>query len=224
MTVYFHNVLSGVAKSLGLRFHNTLNGPVARGEADILFVPDSLIDGLELSSTARGTHIIRDPRDLIVSAYFYHLKTDEDWCRLPNPATGLPQGVSYQQHLAGLDREAGLLYEMCNVSGGVIEAMGRWDYADPRFLELRYEEVLGNEKEQFERVFSWYGLDDKFKARALKIAGKFALDRSSRKKSIRKHIRSGSRIGQWEDFFTPRLNEEFQRRYGQILVRLGYQN
>src|SRR5581483_5322277 len=29
--------------------------------------------------TIRGSHMIRDPRDLVVSAYYYHLRTSESW-------------------------------------------------------------------------------------------------------------------------------------------------
>ena len=62
----------------------------------------------------RGSHFIRDPRDLIISGYYYHLRAAEAWCIAPDfpwkhyvtrpffeqvepDPTKHPQNISYQR-------------------------------------------------------------------------------------------------------------------------------
>ena len=48
--------------------------------------------------------MIRDPRDCVVSGYFYHLWTNEAWAHQPQD---LFNGLSYQQHLNRSARKMG---------------------------------------------------------------------------------------------------------------------
>ena len=221
LTVYFNNVFSDLAGQYALDYRYLERGAGMPGEADMLLFPHSEVDPDELPPF-RGTHIIRDPRDILVSAYLYHLRTDEAWCSKPNPVhNDLPVDVSYQQHLHGLSREQGLLYELGNVSGGIIRSMDDWNYADPRFLELRFEDVVGKERSSFERVFRWYRMPRRYRRHALDIAESWSLGQLLGSEAAG-HAREGSRPGQWADFFTPRVKEAFKQRYGDVVVALGY--
>lgn len=170
-----------------------------------------------------GSHMIRDPRDILLSAYYYHLRTDEEWCAQPNPHhISLPPDVSYQQHLQSLSLEDGILYELSNVSGRIIEMMGAWDYDDPRFLELRFEDVINNEKASFERIFSWHGFSDEALETIVNVADARSLARLPSSDSDAKHARPGGSRGQWRDVFTPKIKQVFKEKYGDVLIRLGY--
>jgi len=222
LTVYFNHVFSDLAQRFRFDYRYLARGKAIPHDAGVLLFPHSEVNPDELAPF-RGTHVIRDPRDLLVSAYLYHLRTDEEWCCKPNPNhRDLPPDVSYQQHLNGLSREQGLLYELSNVSGGIIDNMGRWDYADPRFLELRFEDVVGNERRTFARIFRWYGMPWRYRRQAVELAVSWSLGRISANEPAARHARRGSRPGQWQDFFTPRVKDAFKQRYGDVVVRLGY--
>ncbi len=80
-----------------------------------------------------GVHLIRDPRDVVVSGYFSHKKS--------HPTDGWPELIEHRQRLNSIDQEEGLLAEI-EFSGPTIDLMGAWDYAQASVLELRYEEVI----------------------------------------------------------------------------------
>lgn len=176
----------------------------------------------------RGTHIIRDPRDLIVSGYFYHLKTNEKWCTEPNPAnTDLPPDTSYQDHLKSISLEEGIRYEMEHVSGSMISAMLEWNFQDQRVLELRFEDVLNQEAMTFERIFAWYGFGAPDINRAVRLAKKFS------RRRVRRHLRNllgfghlthGSRVSYWDEYFSETLKDRFLECFGDVLIRLGYES
>jgi hypothetical protein len=103
----------------------------------------------------RGTHLLRDPRDVAISGYHYHLWTDEKWVRLPRRKF---KGRSYQEELRRLDPERGLLLEIEEMCTGrtSLEEMLEWDCQPEDFLELRYEDLVEDEVTMFTSVFQHY--------------------------------------------------------------------
>ncbi|MBU1188205.1 MAG: sulfotransferase domain-containing protein [Gammaproteobacteria bacterium] len=226
LTFYFYNVYKTFAESHSMKLQYLHNDSQIMPDTDLLLDPHSLIKERQLLdnvSSYRGSHVIRDPRDLLISAYFYHLKTDEEWCAKPNPVNvSLPADVSYQQHLLDLNQEDGLLYELNHVAGAAIHRMASWDYGDAEILELRYEHILGDERATFKHLFEWYGFDEDMADQAASIADSLALKNVAAHSAMQQHARSGSRIGQWRDFFTPAIKRTFKHRYGEALIKLGY--
>jgi hypothetical protein len=117
-----------------------------------------------------GSHMIRDPRQIIVSGYFYHLKTDESWCKKEKYADWYKQAFgrrpksdfgekTYQQILNGRSKDQGILFEMQNVGKEVINQMLKWDCNNPSIIELKYEDVIQDQKDWFPRIFRKYGFD-----------------------------------------------------------------
>lgn len=97
----------------------------------------------------RGFHVIRDPRDLVVSAYFSHLKSHE--------TRGWPELVAQRARLQQLSKHEGLLATLDFVAP-VLEAMAGWDYAHPGILELRFEAFTAAPYRSFLEAFAWLGL------------------------------------------------------------------
>lgn len=223
MTLYFTQVFSVFSDRFGYAFHST-EATRNVAAADLALVHDGALP--DVPDRFRGTHIVRDPRDLIVSGYFYHLRTGESWCVEPNPANDdVPAGVSYQVHLRSLPLEEGLIFEMEHVSGGQIDRMLSWNYRRPEFMELKFEDILGNERSVMERVFDWYGFPPQEAGTAGRIAARYAATPWGRLIKYLKggrHIRPGARIGQWRDFFTPRVERRFNESYGEVVRYLGY--
>jgi hypothetical protein len=213
-TVWFRHVLTAVARHYGLRRHA---GPQSGlGPEDGIFLEDhSRIDPSALRPF-RGSHMIRDPRDVVVSAYFYHLRTTEPWAQEPQEEYG---GLGYRAYLQQFGRHEGLLAEIRRSAPTVIADMTRWDYEDPRFLELRYEDLIADERTGFNRLFEFYGFTPWAVATSVKIALGFSL-RNPRKKSA--HIRSGQ-PNDWQQHFGPEHRALFKQLTNDAAVTLGYE-
>src|ERR1700677_4376681 len=83
-TSLFLHVMTKVSQRLGLTLVNHYGlvrwlelGP------DIILLPHSLLRGA-LDRPYRAIRLIRDPRDIWVSGYLYHLRCEEEWCRNAN--------------------------------------------------------------------------------------------------------------------------------------------
>jgi hypothetical protein len=213
-------VLSAIAREHGLRIQICDQADL-RPDADIFFEHHSEIDKERLPAFV-GSHVTRDPRDMIVSAYFFRLWTEEPWANEPSDEWA---GKTYVEHLQGLDEEAGILTEM-ERSRVNIESLGLWDYHDPRFLEFKYEELIADEEGTFSRIFRHYGFHDDAVARCLDIASGFSFSRVTSRAigevNSRSHLRSGA-PGQWREHFTLAHKQAFKERFGDLLIQTGYE-
>jgi hypothetical protein len=215
-TVWVRQVLLEVIARYGLRQQEGKDVPI-RAVTDMAFFANAGHFRRELvgSRAFRGSHLIRDPRDLIVSGYEYHLVTAEPWVTRSRPRYG---GLSYQGYLRSLDEHDGLLAEIEWFARETGAAMGRWDYAQPEFLELRYEDMVADESGSFERLFRWYGFDDTATALGLDAVERLSLRRGG---AIPRHARSG-RPGEWRERLRPVHLERLDELTGGLVARLAY--
>jgi hypothetical protein len=202
----------------GLRYQDGGLGPI-RSATDVAYFENAGKFSRDLveSRVFRGSHVIRDPRDLIVSGYEYHKVTHEAWVHKPDPLYG---GLSYQAYLNSLTEHEGMMVEIERMGVYSANVMGSWDYRQPEFIELRYEDAFNHEGETFEKLFRWYGLNDE----AIHI-GIEAVERVSLKRdgATSKHARSGS-PGEWKERLSPAHVERFKELTGDLTVRLGYES
>lgn len=243
LTIYHQRVLEQLAKEFGFMyatfasqsqpFHeHALNGWGKR-MLTLSDRPDEISPHLR---SFKASHFVRDPRDLVVSGYYYHRWTQEEWCTKPNfqwtklvgtrsfgyfqpDSNKYPRNESYQAYLNTLDTEAGMLLELFWRKYS-FEFMRRWDFAKPHFLEMRYEDIVGNERAAFARLFAHYGFHPRVAERGLELVNDLRLANQSQGKGT--HLRSGA-ARQWEQEFTPRVRDVFKEQYGALLVRLGYE-
>ena len=224
-TMWITRVLESVGNRFDLKVQKSnLIETVLNADADVLIcnhsqhAPDSFGDFV-------GSHLIRDPRDAIVSGYFYHLWTDESWAREPQRRFA---GLSYQQHLATLDQGAGIGAEIDRFAEYVHDyGLLTWDYHDPRMLELKYEDLIRNEGVVFKELFQHYG----FTARAVGISMQLALQQSFKnvsqrqigEKIARSHLRSGE-PGEWKSVLTREHRRQIHDRLGELIERMGYES
>jgi hypothetical protein len=133
-------VLGELAASLGLRTltvysaadwdgYPTLGGLVTDRSPDLLIVSNAWQVDADSLGPLRGFHVVRDPRDMIVSGYFSH--------RYSHPDV-FPELPPHRAELAALDIDAGLSREI-EFSGQFIDAMSTWNYAQPHILEIRMD-------------------------------------------------------------------------------------
>ena len=117
MTTYFANVFKLLAFALDLKYRSCRQEEL-EADTDIFFQTHSQIDVSKLPPY-RGTHIVRDPRDVIVSGYFYHKWAPERWCAVERAY----DGMSYRDRLKNLSKEDGLIFEIDHVGHETLSDM-----------------------------------------------------------------------------------------------------
>ena len=164
----------------------------------------------------RGVHLVRDPRDVLVSAYFSHLYS--------HVTDGWPELVTHREKLQTLTPEEGLLSEMtfCRF---VFDALAGWR-PNSNVLELRSEEVTADPLPAIMGIAQWFEWTIPVATieRVLEEASYEKL--AGRAKGIENphhHYRKGV-AGDWKNWFTDRVREEFATRYGSLLVQYGYES
>ena len=222
-TVWMMRVLEAVADRYGLTFQKSNKvGDIVDPDTQILFANHSQFSSEQLGDFV-GSHMVRDPRDCIVSGYYYHLWTDEAWAHVPEPQY---EGLSYQQYLKSVDQDTGVSAEITRFARYVEDYRMRfWNYEDDRIFEMKYEELLGNEKELFNELFRHYGFTDKAVRMCVKIAERFSFKnlagQSVGVSTAQKHLRDG-RPGQWKEVLTDRHLAAIEDLFGDLLVYQGY--
>ncbi|MCA8973807.1 MAG: sulfotransferase domain-containing protein [Planctomycetes bacterium] len=134
---------------------------VARRGIDFLIYANVIPEHIAPLTDVRGVHIVRDPRDVMVSGYFSHLKTHVtgDW----------PELLPHREQLQRVPKDEGLFLEF-EFSGFQVDRMARWNYRQPHVLELRLEDMIGNEQQSFVEVARFLGLlDDRDGATARRL-------------------------------------------------------
>jgi hypothetical protein len=237
LTVYFSKVFSTLYNrifrfSRGYRHFNSLVGDFYQDfdSYKVSSVNNHALDLKRLGGDFRITRFIRDPRDLVVSGYFYHKRGAEDWSNIADPKEkdwevvngfipeGMGKGQSFSSYLQSINKEKGLMAEI-DFRSNHFDSMLQWPTEDPRIKVFRYEDLLGNECDVFEDIFSFYGMSWPEKKLGLLLADRFSAKKMS---GSTKHIRN-PKSGQWEEHFTPKVEDYFNKKYADILKRYGYE-
>ena len=222
-TVWFGRILRDISAEFGLTFKIGSNYEKIRKfqlyrDADIFLDPGSHVKTDKLPSYI-GSHMIRDPRDMIVSGYFYHLWTNEEWANFPMVEYG---GMSYKEYLNSLSKDMGLLEEIKRVWFW-IPHMVNWNYDNPRIFEIKYEDIISHEEAIFRQMFEHYGFKKTSIDRCCRIAEKYSFKNFKKRKSRNKnHLRSG-RAGEWKELFKEEHKKLFKKMYPGAVVALGYE-
>jgi hypothetical protein len=187
------------------------------------------IDTSKLNRDFRIVRFVRDPRDLVVSGYYYHKRGAEPWFRFPAPSDrywqpinarvpkGMTGDMSYSEYLNSLSLEQGLLAEI-EFRRYQFESLRQWT-DDARIKLFKYEHILGNEARVFAEIADFYELPYLEKKALGYLADRYAAHR--RRGSG--HIRNPE-PGQWRDVFPDTVSRFFSERYSDILHDLNYQD
>ena len=186
---------------------------------DVYFENHSNFDLDHFDYPYRGIHMIRDPRDIIVSGCFYHQHANESWLQVTSEKFG---GLSYQQKICSYETlSEKLSFEMNNSARSGLTKIQQWNYSNMNFMEIKYEDLIADKNlELFSSMFKFLGFPDKNMSTLLDIA--WTRSRFSGKVKNSNHIRDGSAC-QWPKYFNRRLAKCFVRDYGDLLIKLGYE-
>jgi hypothetical protein len=224
-TVWFGRILRHLAAEYGMRYgegedYDGIHRFETQADSDVFIDYGSHVDLAALPRRYRASHMIRDPRDLVVSGYFYHRWTEEPWANLPLAEY---RGMSYRQYLNSIPKSEGLLEEIRR-NAFWISHMASWKFAGPRVFEIRYEDIIEDEEPVFRAMFAHYEFRPDVIERAVAITRRYSFETIKAKggSGEKSHLRSG-RSGEWREHFEPAHVELFKALYPGAVTRLGYE-
>jgi len=218
-THLMYGIWRSVCTAFGLGFWGLADRSLAEPAAWYVAMDDhSEFRDLPARGPHRGILVIRDPRDIAISAAHFHAVAPEAWLDAPRPKLG---GRSYRAALVALPSlEARIGFELGRTARQtarqMLEAMARY----PEFVVLRYE-ALAEDREMadFRAMFAHAGFGEDAMPRLLEIAGANSVFSGAVPRSH--HVRDG-RAAQWRSVFTPALHAAASRTLGDAPARLGY--
>jgi hypothetical protein len=247
-TSLFLHVMTKVSKRLGLTLLNRY-GMVDRLalEPDVILLPHSLLRA-PLDRPYRAIRLIRDPRDIWVSGYLYHLRCEEEWCRNtdldPTPPIGWPKvdysvahwpedwkrrylerlgGRSYQQNLLNRSLADGLDFELEGYTGCTLATMREWTLNGADALDVKLEDVMADFDGAMLRIFAHFGFTAGQSQAALDVARSEDVRRMDDVAiGERPQIQSRT-ISKWRDVLPAAQIARFEESYGDLIRTLGYQ-
>jgi hypothetical protein len=214
-------ILRQISSSLNLRFWNA-GGKGAEEPEDweIGFHSRSRFpDDLLQRHAHRGVLVIRDPRDVVVSAMRSHGTAGDGWLHVPKEKF---RGMTYQQRLNSFKQpQRRLLFEMNNASGRTIQGMVAAKARYPTFAVFQFEDLTADrELVHFRAMFDHLGLPAERLDDMLRIVEKSL--RRLGKVEPPAPVPSG-RPQRWKEEFTPKALETFIQKFSDAPERLGYE-
>ena len=179
---------------------------------------------------ARFLHLIRDPRDILLSGMRYHqtaLLRNEKFLRGKRPELGKK---NYQEYLISLPTDfRKLMFEMEHKHDETVQEMLAWDQTNPNAREVKYEALIEDtDMSLFRSLLDDFDIQGLDKEELLKAYWDFSLfgnlkDPGELHEGHAGHVTSGSgKASQWREKMPRRVAEEYARRYGPALKALGY--
>lgn len=220
MTTYFNAVLRLFALASGWRFQKIQLGTPAP-DSKVLLSNHGKMDFPALRPY-RGIHVMRDPRDMIVSGYHYHKWTNEAWVHRADA-----KGRSYQEKLNAVDKTTGLFMEIDHFIFFYRDLLESWDLDDPDTLEVSYEALMGAERDAlYHEIFTHLGCTGAQHRLGVDLMRLFeAKRRTGRTGDAQQarlaHIRSG-RSEQWREELQPAHLDYIEVQLGPVLRKFGY--
>lgn len=219
-TNWMRSVLKDAAKSLGMAYQvrggraDDFTAQPGRGTIRLAVNPLAAWSPSLVEEPDRGFHLIRDPRDVLVSQYWSWKNSHE------NNTPEIESLRAQLQQLSVADGLAALLphHRMLD------QLRGKPVGANPLVRVVKYEELWEGGVGAFAGLFAFLGVSLP-EAELAEIVRRNGFEaRSGRKagdEDTASHLRRGS-PGGWRDVFTPELEASFEAAWPGEIERLGY--
>ena len=226
-TVWMDGVFKAIADDVGAHYVDFRSeyGRLERAlqEPFILFNYDSdfrdhahLLDREDV----RILHLIRDPRDVLISAMHYHKKSAESWLHTPVPGYN---NITYQRRLRELPTLLEqYVFEMEHSTAGTLRGVMGWQYGRANCFEARYEALRQDtDLSYWTRIADFLGFDEAERQSCRRRFWQNSLF-GGLSRLGNKHVRSGD-VAQWKRGFNRELAYAFLDRFPTVLQSLAYE-
>lgn len=250
-TTWIGNIINQICQSSGLKciranspkwFNFNLQNYIDETKADFLNYINADITYVNQLQSFKGFHVVRDPRDIAVSAYFSHLYS--------HPTEVWPELLEHRKNLVALPKDEGLLLDIefsnrLRLDGhnlNLFSSMKNWDYSSPHIMEVKFEDLIQNPHETFSKIFEFIGLLKTSQVCSLqeemvirKTSEKILFHtiennkflnltkgRNQGEENKNSHYRKGV-IGDWKNHFNEKHKRFFKINYNNLIVKLGYE-
>jgi len=249
-TVLMSQVFKRTAALLGWSSEVVFGHRLARAPvADVTLFGHGTPQQLPEDSGLRAIHLVRDPREVLISGYLYHLHTGEQWCvevppSIPPDSVVFPlvpycqedrnrawkveylaslRGRSYQENLRSLDTTSGLLFELEHYAHWTIEEMAAWaSLDDDRVLVVRFEDLMASFDESFDRISRHLGLRAPERRLLALVARQHDLGRKGTEELRSMTHVHGPAPGRWKQYLTDDITDRLDATCGEAIRALGY--
>lgn len=234
-TIWIKRVIKSLSKAIGVPWIGIWSDRQMRkvpktGRAFLCNWAGMFPDDLWTSTETAFLHVIRDPRDVLLSGCSYHQTAGLKGEQFLHIAREDLNGRTYQQHLNDLsDHKEKLLFEMRNKHAQTLMEMRAWPYGDPRCIELRYEDLMVDTQcNAMRRAFGALGLQGGEIDSGVQAFWENSLfgglaDRQDHKGRLKDHVRSGGRLRRWQSEMPRSVGQTYADRFGDDLIALGYE-
>ena len=188
--------------------------------------------GRKIFANAKMVHLIRHPKDLVISGYHYHKKGSETWNKmsLPKPKFYkfsleldhvlndeekklLHPEVTYQELLQGLPFEKGMMTEMVWLK--YIKTFSPLIYYQSSLLPTyRFEEIMEDPVAGVRKICQHWQLSEEDVA--------YYCDRAAHYNRNPSYPIRNSAAYQYKDVYTKELNRFFKQQFNELVTRLDY--
>lgn len=217
-----------------------------------LIIPEAGYEKVrQIKEPFRGFNLIRDPRDIIVSAYFSHMHS--------HPTKYFEELAEHRKHLQKLPETEGLMEEI-TFCKPYMDNMSGWDYDDPRITEWKYEDMIKDPNKMFHEVFAFLRMlnaESEYQTNGMRRTvnrvgnrlntiyfnyksptitperldeiledvafKKLTKGRQRGQEDVKSHYRKGV-ANDWVNYFQDEHVEHFHKSYPDIMKTLGYED
>ena len=222
-TVYLYRIFTEICKIKELNFI-IIEGSrsVPKTENSFLFFYNGLYQNHIIQPALknyRGFHIIRDPRDIIVSGYFSHKNSHST-----NNIWGEEYLIAHRKWLNDVSKDEGLMEEI--KIGYALNKISNWNFHDPNIFEIQFESLVTNPFQVLSQVFNFIQIEIG-QGELENIIKKYSFENMTRgrkpgEEDQMHHFRKGT-SGDWKNYFTKDHVELFKEKWGNLLIKLGYE-
>ena len=150
-TVWMRRLFEGFCAVLGERLHSGRQQDLPRS-AHVFLQNHSRFDVAALGRSYRGLHVIRDPRDVLISAARYHARASESWLHVRRLRFW---GLTYQEVIRRKrSLHEAILFEMDHAGRNAICEMLVWDRTRAEFCTAKYEDLIEDQSPPLEEAAS----------------------------------------------------------------------